>query len=220
MKKIKSIFLHGFRGTGKTTIAKILAERLGFDHIEMDDLIVSKTGQTIDQLTNGGTNWQKFRLLEHLMFIRLLGRKNIVVSTGGGLAVNNIVKDNTNKTFGELNLNLLQNAQCVLSIVLTADDKIICQRLYKQEFEKTDVKRPLLDEKRAERLTILLEKYNSDIQKRKKIIVNEIVKDSLKIFRSRKPLYKKISKYIIDTGKLTIAETVDEIIKIIQKNTV
>lgn len=213
-----SILLHGFRCTGKSTIGKILAEKLHFDYMEMDDLIVKQAGKSIDNLTDGGTNWQEFRRLENILLKKLLKKKNTVVSTGGGLAVNNIYKDHTKKTFGDLNIKSLRSARGVLSIILTSSNKIIGNRIRKQELEKVETKRPLLDINKAVKIKLLLKRYKDDDKKRKQVLVGEIVKDSLAIYRTRKPLYNKISRYIIDTGKLTIDESIKKIINIVELN--
>ena len=59
-----SIFLIGFRASGKTSLGKALAKKISGDFIDMDDLIEQKAGETIDELTYGGTAWKEFRKLE------------------------------------------------------------------------------------------------------------------------------------------------------------
>ena len=41
------IFLIGYRGTGKTTVARELAGRLGFEWVDADDVIEERAGKSI-----------------------------------------------------------------------------------------------------------------------------------------------------------------------------
>ncbi|MCR4277198.1 MAG: shikimate kinase [Candidatus Roizmanbacteria bacterium] len=81
------IILIGFMGSGKTTVAKILAKKLGLEVIEMDDLIINRSGKSIDQIfKDDGENW--FRELESQIAIDQRNKENVVISTGGGVVIN------------------------------------------------------------------------------------------------------------------------------------
>ena len=56
-----NIVLIGMRGSGKTTVGKILALKLGRDFVEMDELIVQRAGFTIPEIV-ASHGWEKFRL--------------------------------------------------------------------------------------------------------------------------------------------------------------
>ena len=74
-------------GSGKTTVAKILAKKLGLEVIEMDDLIINRSGKSIDQIfKDDGENW--FRELESQIAIDQRNKENVVISTGGGVVIN------------------------------------------------------------------------------------------------------------------------------------
>ncbi|MBO7315712.1 MAG: shikimate kinase, partial [Paludibacteraceae bacterium] len=47
---MKSIFLVGFMGSGKTTIGKVVAHRLGFQHLDLDVYIENKYHKTVSQI--------------------------------------------------------------------------------------------------------------------------------------------------------------------------
>ncbi len=77
------IFLIGYRGTGKSTVGRLLAERLGYDSIDTDDEVELRTGKSIAAIfANAGEN--AFRKLEAEVIAELCGRTQIVVATGGG----------------------------------------------------------------------------------------------------------------------------------------
>ncbi|MBR4949538.1 MAG: shikimate kinase [Clostridia bacterium] len=84
MKKI--IYLIGFMGCGKTTIGKMLSEKLGYSFIDTDKYILKKQDKDIDTLYKE-IGEEGFRQLEKncLSDIAENARKKQVVSTGGGI---------------------------------------------------------------------------------------------------------------------------------------
>ncbi|MDH5774287.1 MAG: shikimate kinase, partial [Nitrospirota bacterium] len=79
-----NIILIGYRGTGKSTVAKILGQRLGRQVISTDAEIVKEAGQSIPQIVEQ-FGWDHFRQLETQMCQKLQDQTNLVVDTGGGL---------------------------------------------------------------------------------------------------------------------------------------
>ena len=79
----KNISLIGFMGTGKTTIGKILAERIGYKFIDVDEYIVKTEGKPINEIFEKyGEDY--FRDLETKAIKKILKEENQVISTGGG----------------------------------------------------------------------------------------------------------------------------------------
>lgn len=79
-----NIVLIGMRGSGKTAVGKILAQKLGRELIEMDELIVGKAGLSIPHIVEE-YGWERFRDLEEEITIEVARRDNIVNATGGGV---------------------------------------------------------------------------------------------------------------------------------------
>lgn len=77
------IFLIGYMGSGKSTLGRALAEALGYDFLDMDDMVCRSTGMTVAECfdTHGE---EVFRLAEHEVLKVLTGKRNTVVATGGG----------------------------------------------------------------------------------------------------------------------------------------
>jgi shikimate kinase len=81
-----SIVLIGYRGSGKTTVGRRLAERLWQSFVDVDDLIVQRAGRNIrDIFAESGEDG--FRELESLALADALGRVDHVVALGGGALV-------------------------------------------------------------------------------------------------------------------------------------
>ena len=79
-----NIVLIGMRGSGKTTVGKILALKLGRDFVEMDELIVQRAGFTIPEIV-ASHGWEKFRDLEEEITGEVAGLDNTVNAAGGGV---------------------------------------------------------------------------------------------------------------------------------------
>ena len=86
-RQIRNITLIGFMGTGKSAVGRLLAEQLRYELVDTDELIESRTGQTITEIfrLNGEP---AFRELERQVVAELATRSQIVISCGGGLAAN------------------------------------------------------------------------------------------------------------------------------------
>ncbi|MEJ5300728.1 MAG: shikimate kinase [Thermodesulforhabdaceae bacterium] len=79
-----SLALVGYRATGKTTVGKILAHRLGWNFLDMDELLVKRFGMTIsDWVSLYG--WNSFRDEEMRLLKDLAVEKQVVLATGGGV---------------------------------------------------------------------------------------------------------------------------------------
>lgn len=73
-------------GAGKSTIGKILAQRLGYRFYDTDHLVMRGFGKPVSQIfqENGEAD---FRRAEMLVLNELLRRSQVVISTGGGTLV-------------------------------------------------------------------------------------------------------------------------------------
>ena len=82
----ENIFLIGFMGAGKSTVAVALKERLGYKRVEMDQRIEENRGMTIsDIFARYGEAY--FRNLESNTLIELGNETGLVISCGGGVAM-------------------------------------------------------------------------------------------------------------------------------------
>jgi shikimate kinase len=82
---MRPIYLIGFSGTGKSTVARLLGARLGRPACDLDALIVERTGRTIaDIFANDGE--PAFRQIEAETLQATASRADgPIVATGGGV---------------------------------------------------------------------------------------------------------------------------------------
>lgn len=122
-KKSRLIFLAGFMGTGKSTVANELGIKYGFKKMDLDSFIEEHEKMTISDIFSKESE-QGFREKETKYLKKLLEEDYQVISLGGGA----ILK--------EENISLIRNHGTV--ILLTASPETIRQRV------ANDSSRPLL----------------------------------------------------------------------------
>lgn len=90
-------YLIGMPGCGKTTIGKVLSERLKCSYIDLDQYIEQRSCLFIDEIFEQYGE-QYFRDLESNCLIELKETTNIVISCGGGIVVKECNKIHMNGT--------------------------------------------------------------------------------------------------------------------------
>jgi len=110
-------------GTGKSTVARALADKMNRTFIDMDILIEEKEGKTISDIFNKKGE-AYFRKIEKTIISEIAKQERLVIATGGGTLLD------------EDNYRLIQKNSLV--ILLQANPEIIYNRL------KTEDSRPLL----------------------------------------------------------------------------
>ncbi|PWW06152.1 shikimate kinase [Paenibacillus cellulosilyticus] len=131
------IVLVGFMGTGKSTVSRLLAERLGWQRIDSDEEIERRSGKKISELfAEGGEDY--FRDVETTTLQALMTLEQpAVIATGGGAVLRE-----TNRTC------MLDNA---FVVALKADEAHIIARV------GNDPSRPLLQGDAAANVRRLLD---------------------------------------------------------------
>jgi len=81
---MKNLYLVGMRGTGKSTIGKLLAEELKKGFIDVDKKIEQRVGLSISEYVSK-QGWEPFRELEKKQVEEMTLLQDTVISTGGGI---------------------------------------------------------------------------------------------------------------------------------------
>jgi len=138
---MKKIILLGYMGCGKSTVAKILAQKLQIPHFDLDEMIETKAGLSVKQLFD-----QKgeiyFRKLEHELLSETVNNPNeLVLSLGGGAPC-------------YANNHLFLQEKNVVSVYLKASIDELYGRLVNEKN-----KRPLIAETPAEEMKEFMAKH-------------------------------------------------------------
>lgn len=132
----QNVVLTGFMGTGKSTVGRLLAQKLGLTFVDTDDWIETRNGRSIPHIfqTEGEA---VFRAYEREAAQILAQQTGLVIATGGGMLVD------------ALNAKSLQSTGTIFCLTAPVDE--ILRRV------EADEKRPLLNHpNRRERIEQLL----------------------------------------------------------------
>ena len=138
---MRKVILIGYMAVGKTTIAKLLSEKIGLKRVDLDNLIEEKTNLSVSEIFE-----QKgeiyFRKIEHEIFKEIVENdENLIISTGGG-------------TPCYANNHLLLNSKNGISIYLKASIPVIFERL-----KSAKTNRPLVANQSDEELLEFIAKH-------------------------------------------------------------
>ena len=170
------VVLTGYMGSGKSTAGALLADRLGWNFLDLDREIEARHQTTIPQLF-ADHGEPHFRHLESLALASLLGQRRIVLALGGGAP-----EDLGNRL-------LLEQTPHTAVVYLSAPFDTLIARCTTQATDPAATARPnLADLNLAERR-----------------------------FRLRRSHYERIAAHTVNTGNLTLTQTVDAILAAIRK---
>lgn len=123
----KNIVLIGYRATGKTSVGKLLARKLGRPFVDSDHAVEKMAGQSIAAMVQA-KGWDFFRAQEKEMLLELITKPDQIIACGGGAILHQDIWP------------LLKKDTFV--VWLKADTTTICQRLAGDE--ATQSQRPSL----------------------------------------------------------------------------
>lgn len=83
---MKPLFLIGLPGVGKSTIGRLVAERLGLTFVDTDLFVESRYHATISSMI-ACCGIDKFRKRERVALLELLQEEDTLIATGGGLPI-------------------------------------------------------------------------------------------------------------------------------------
>ena len=133
MGNVDRIILIGFSGTGKTSVARRLAERLGWSAADSDAEIERHWGAPIPAIFRDHGE-SAFRSSERAVLKEVIARDRVVIATGGGAAVDPRAWERD-----------MLGGEGTLVIALDSSSETILSRLQRQAMaEGAMVERPLL----------------------------------------------------------------------------
>ena len=163
----RHVVLVGMMGTGKTTVGRLLADRLGRSLVDSDELIERRTGRTVREIwrTDGEPT---FRVLETAALRDALAESEpLVIAAAGGVVLS------------ARNREALREADAVV-VWLRADPSVLLGRVGRDDH------RPLLDDDPAATLQ--------------------------RMDQERDPLYREVADVVVDSGAMSPAAVVEQIV--------
>jgi shikimate kinase len=109
-----NIVLIGYRGTGKSTVARQLALGLGWDWVDADVEVELRAGKSIAAIFSDEGE-ERFRDFESTVLADLVGKERIVIAAGGGAVLRDV--------------NRKQLTRCGHVVWLRASPSTILQRI-------------------------------------------------------------------------------------------
>jgi len=101
----RRIVLTGFMGSGKTTVGPLVAARLGWTFVDVDDVIEAEASATIAEIF-ARHGEAAFREREHAAIARLAQDDALVLALGGGAIENEVTRALLRATSGTLLVHL------------------------------------------------------------------------------------------------------------------
>ncbi len=83
---MRPVYLVGMPGSGKSTVGRLLAERLGAEFLDLDEEIEASEGRAVEEIFAAGGE-EAFRDRESAALMRTVGLTNAVVACGGGVVL-------------------------------------------------------------------------------------------------------------------------------------
>lgn len=136
---VERIVLTGFMGSGKSTIGRILAQRLGWRFVDLDTLIEQRAGRAVSRIF-AESGEAAFRALETDALTSSLREPRLVIALGGGALET------------PANRQALGSASQTRTVLLTASFEILYDRCRQQIVAAADSAlpvRPLLGDREA-----------------------------------------------------------------------
>ena len=87
-----TVVLVGVMGSGKSSVARRLAEMLRIKHYDLDEMVAAETGLTIPEIF-AAKGESGFRELEREALKRALKQPGVIVATGGGAMLHQANRD-------------------------------------------------------------------------------------------------------------------------------
>ena len=134
---MKTIFLIGYMGCGKSTLGKALAQRCDIEFIDLDDYIETRAGKKIREIF-ADEGEAAFRGIEREMLLEVSEKANVLVACGGGTPC-----------FGD-NMSLM-NSRGITVLLQTSHERLF------ERSKRGRHKRPLIAALTDEQLDVFIE---------------------------------------------------------------
>ncbi len=164
-----NIVLIGLRGSGKSALGKLVAEKLLWDFVDIDETIEKDTKSSIPAIVKNH-GWEHFRELEKQATEKVSKLRNTVIATGGGTVLDEENVTNLRKTGSTIYLSVAPEA-CFERIKNSSKrPPLTSEENLQKEMEKLFNERDVIYKKAANHILIRSNDLEKDAEKILKII--------------------------------------------------
>ena len=144
MKSNKNIVLLGMMGAGKSSLGRVLSNKINLDFYDIDKIIEYEENSKItDIFKNKGENY--FRKIEEKICLKTLKLNNIIISLGGGSFLNEKIREEIQNNHISFWLNW--NSSTLIKRIKKSRNRPLLQRMSENEIAKLIIKRKKIYEK-------------------------------------------------------------------------
>jgi shikimate kinase len=154
---MNTYILIGFMGSGKSTLGRMLAEKLMIDFLDTDDMIEKNEKKSINEIFESKGE-DVFRAMETELVQDLSVRRDYVLSVGGGLPAIEGMMQKLNEMGTTIYLKV-SNEELVRRLILDAEHRPLIKGMDQKQLEVLVSERLTVREKFYEQAKIVL---NSD----------------------------------------------------------
>jgi shikimate kinase len=154
---MNTYILIGFMGSGKSTLGRMLAEKLMIDFLDTDDMIEKNEKKSINEIFESKGE-DVFRAMETELVQNLSVRRDYVLSVGGGLPAIEGMMQKLNEMGTTIYLKV-SNEELVRRLILDAEHRPLIKGMDQKQLEVLVSERLTVREKFYEQAKIVL---NSD----------------------------------------------------------
>lgn len=182
------IVLVGYRGSGKTTVGRMLADRLGAQFVDLDDRITAKAGKTIREIFDQ-LGEPAFREMESAALGEVLGEAG--EGPEGGKAAGMVLSLGGGAVERELNRGLLERCGRRVVYLRCEAEQLFCRI---SADPQTRLNRPNLTR------------------------LGGGIEEIAALLSRREPMYRQIAHHEIDVSRLSVEQVVREIVSLLGKD--
>ena len=144
MKSNKNIVLLGMMGAGKSTIGRLLSNKINLDFFDIDKIIEKEENSKItDIYKNNGEDY--FRKVEEELCLKILKLNKKIIALGGGSFLNSKIREKIQNN--HLSFWLTWNTSTIIGRIKKSKNRPLLKNMSEKDINNLFVKRKKIYEK-------------------------------------------------------------------------
>tara|TARA_B100001540_G_scaffold316678_1_gene347196 strand:+ start:1192 stop:1704 length:513 start_codon:yes stop_codon:yes gene_type:complete len=144
MKSNKNIVLLGMMGAGKSTIGRLLSNKINLDFFDIDKIIEKEENSKItDIFKNNGEDY--FRKIEEEVCLKILKLNKKIIALGGGSFLNSKIREKIQNN--HLSFWLTWNTSTIIGRIKKSKNRPLLKNMTEEDINRLFVNRKKIYEK-------------------------------------------------------------------------